>query len=422
MTDSLLGLRAQDVESGLQALEQLPTFLSSEFKKSFLSGKAARLATHISGAEVFEADDIQRLELVAGTLGIDPLLLPQVLDVMEEMEFVSVRSSGRVIKQVRETIPQYGNLYAQVGAHLRSQEPGEVEMAAIATFASLVETPTFNSAGLPMSALDAKYRVPVSEVADAAGLIRTSSVDLDRQITFSPQYWDENVTKTAELLEVYGDGEFKEVYSKVRTYPGTPILNLEPDERSLLEQLAAEGLFPSPDVKGLRGTHQFAFLPYNKFDEPAAIQSKLIEKVRALIACVRYGQYYGSASKILYPAAILRTLRDKKSLSPHSDHYSQYRLLYDLGIVRVERVSSASDRFIPTLIDTPDNIRALDVAISMISSGTPLEATLVNQPVKDYALDATYQEPVVSRATRKKDFSPRAQALIYNAMADIITQ
>jgi len=416
-----LALRAQDVESGLQSGPDLPPFATREFKKTFLAGKAARLAAHIGGADVFEEKDIPRLEAVADSLGVEPLLLPVVLGVLEEIGFVDVAKKGGEVVRVRENVPRYGDLYEGVGQHLASQAPSEVELATLESFHHLTEAPRIDDGGLPIQQLSLKFSAPILEATDNAGLIRLVQVPNGEKLAFSPQYWDENVEATHRLLQEFGDERFRAVHKRVQEEPGFSLDGKGFEHIELAKRLAAEGVLPSPDVEGLKGKRQFAFVPYRGFAGDPAVQSKLVEKVRALIACVRYGQHYGTGSKILYPGAILRAFRDKGSLRPHSDPFTQYRMLYDMGMVRLEKASPTSDRYVTTFIDTEENSQALEAAISLLAHGSPVEAVSVNQELRNYAINASYQEPVISRAKRTGTFTRETQKVIYEAMRDIIT-
>jgi len=76
---------------------------------------------------------------------------------------------------------------------------------------------------------------------------------------------------------------------------------------------------------------------------------------------------------IAFPARILQTLLDpsrNRMLKAYSSHRRQYRLLHRMGIVRFIPSGAWVQ---PQLIDTPDNIEAVKLAMELLRySGEPL--------------------------------------------------
>src|ERR1700690_2590096 len=95
----------------------------------------------------------------------------------------------------------------------------------------------------------------------------------------------------------------------------------------------------------------------------------VLDKALILLSCVRYGQHYAT-HPILMPAAILRKLRDGAALRATSEAGSQYRTAAQEQILRLEPTGSGF--YSAKLIDTQDNVAAVDLAIDLLTHGEPV--------------------------------------------------
>jgi len=89
----------------------------------------------------------------------------------------------------------------------------------------------------------------------------------------------------------------------------------------------------------------------------------------ALVAAVRQGQMLPAQYAITWPKALLESFRDKKYLRATTEAVEQYRQVATLKVGKLERVGSDWARL--TLIDRPENLEALDMAIEMVSGYEP---------------------------------------------------
>ena len=117
---------------------------------------------------------------------------------------------------------------------------------------------------------------------------------------------------------------------------------------------------------------------------------------------------------------LLEALSRKKRIVAHSDAFKQYRLLIERGIVQVLRVGS-SDRFETILIETEENLRALDTAISWIAQGRPFDVADVNANIKQFIEKSTYEEPIVARAKKEYLPSKASQRITQQLIEEILT-
>jgi hypothetical protein len=417
-------LRSQDIQSGLQGLQDVPDLIEAELDTTILTGMAARLATHIRGADVFEEEAIPRLKCVAMSLGIQSTLLPLVLDILQEAEFVDVkRGTGKAIKVVRESIPTHGDLYQALGSIHQNRDNTEIETALLETFDSVIEAPAVDNGTLPIQQIGKEHQTLLMDVVGQAGLIKiTTSPSSQRRIYYSPQYWDENIDEVFSVIDRHGDDQVRSLVKKIANYQGTALPGIEDTSREaeLLRSMASAGMLPSPTVKGWRGEIGFAFTPFKNLGDDPAITAKILEKTRAILACVRYGENFATITNIASPAVLLRALKQRGRLSPHSEIYAQYRTLVDLGVARIARSQQHSGRFWLHLIDTPENRTALAAAIDLVENGVPFELTHVDRDLKDYAINQHYEGPLTARARKKYQPSKKAFEAFEARMIDII--
>ncbi|MCK4816756.1 hypothetical protein KA005_13380, partial [bacterium] len=124
------------------------------------------------------------------------------------------------------------------------------------------------------------------------------------------------------------------------------------------------GCIPTPSVNSSAGEKFFVFTPLQGVGK---LEKALLEKARAIIACVRYGQHFATVTKIFDPLLILERLQGRKKIGAHSEILRQYALLHKLGVGKIARDRFHSDRFNFHLIDTEDNMRALELAIQYLT-------------------------------------------------------
>jgi len=133
------------------------------------------------------------------------------------------------------------------------------------------------------------------------------------------------------------------------------------------------GLLPTVPVSSAGGEKAFTFVPYTGALISDPTEREILDRARAIVACVRYGERHALASKIRYPVALLQTLLDRSrdhALNQHTEIKEQYAQLVKRGVGTIER-NGAWYRF--RLIPSEENLRAVRLAIELISHGEILE-------------------------------------------------
>jgi hypothetical protein len=96
-------------------------------------------------------------------------------------------------------------------------------------------------------------------------------------------------------------------------------------------------------------------------------QKLVYQKAMAILACVRYGQRYAQITKLRYPPEVtLNALLRRRQIGPHSEIAAQYSPLVKLRIGRLEKTGS---RWVFHLIETEDNVAALNLAVKLATIG-----------------------------------------------------
>jgi hypothetical protein len=202
----------------------------------------------------------------------------------------------------------------------------------------------------------------VADVGNTGAYYSTYKSPVDGStISFSPLYHDENPEKIISLFDRFPDEDVSEKIKGIRNYQGLPI-DIISDE--VLTAAVKTGCLPTPSVNSTAGEKFFAFTPIQGV---GLLEKALLEKARAIVACVRYGQHFAGVTKIKDPLDILMALKRYKMIGSHSEILRQYALLHKLGIGKVSKDPYHSGRYNFNLIDTEDNMRALDLAIQYLT-------------------------------------------------------
>jgi hypothetical protein len=386
------GLRCQDVHTGLRNIDPNSGAVVP-LKTTRLVGMAADVAALIRGRELIP--DLQALETVAVTHhDVNPMAFNTVLEVLEEAGFVElVRDAHGEPSGLTENVPFYHELYTDLGGAWRSRHPRQLEEELLAVVNRLAGGP------VPLESLAAETGVDTNDVDELtilgrqSGLVRTVST-IDGDIAYSPFSAFEDPAKLDGLLTQFGPDQMLDEFDKLKNHQGIAITAAE---YPMLVSAVAQGVLPASKVKLPDGTEQaFATLPYMLDREILVGRKPVLEKVRAIIACVRCGEHFGGYTDVRSAVAIINKLLDpdRGYLNPHSSHERQYAIMRNMGILRFAQ-SGVSYGPRPTLIDTPDNREALAIARDLIANGEPWAGRDPSPEAQDLlSLGTTYQGPM----------------------------
>ncbi len=190
------------------------------------------------------------------------------------------------------------------------------------------------------------------------------------------------------------------VFDQFRNCQGSPLPNglfvaesgfAATENQSLAGELVSAGMLLAPQVDSSRGVRHFGFTPH------AGIQPEektVLEKAMAILACVRYGEYFGSITRIKFPDVILdRISRSPYRIGPHSEIRQQYSLLALRGIGKVFPSKTERGRFYFELLPTEENLRAVQLARDLLLAGEAMETKVVDSGAQNLLFaSGTYEE------------------------------
>lgn len=412
MDNTVIGLRAQDFHESLKLVAPSGP-REVHFRRTLLIGKAASLAMHLRG--LLFVDDISQLEYAAASLGITSLELTPVLRELEEVSFLSVtRNSDSSIKRVEVRVPEFRSGYADLGERWWQIKPTEIEQAAVRELDLLHRGP------LPMMQPQALGLDPTGlsimlDVMEAGQLIANQAVDGQERI-FTPLAIDGNPSAYLRWAEKF-PREVQDVTNLLRSSQGLPLTDPQLVAAPALADAVATGVLMPVQVTGATGQQGFVFAPHGGLK---ADERTILDKARAIVACVRYGQHFAKNRPIRYPRRIIETLIDNKRFKQgHPDLFAQYGLLVEKLIGHPVDEGNGVWNF--RVDDTDENMKALRVAAEMIEFGSAQTVRIDIDAQKALLAPTGYVGPQAARPAliRTMKLSPRTQAEIIRNMADL---
>ncbi|HEU5064018.1 MAG TPA: hypothetical protein VFT79_12840 [Solirubrobacterales bacterium] len=393
MDSKLVGLRAQDVYSGLQTVDQTSGLIAAELDTTRLTGMAATVAANIKGIDLIKDPKVLKV-IAAQQWGIDSFALPQVLQVLQEVDYVTLHEDRhKNVTRIEEHIPLlHDNLYERLGSHWQSNQPSELDRAAVDSLELLAEAPRRLS-DLAAHIGDQTTVERMLQIGDEAQFAKRLELSDGEPLIWSPYCAYEQPEALVRLFESFDEEEVRTEFARVREYQGLPI----DGSASVLSDAVGQGILLANAIKGSGGDAAFAFVPYRAGAARLRMEKVVLEKALVLLACVRYGENF-ARHRIRMPAAILRKLRDGAALSSTTEASSQYRTAAQSQIVRLEPTGGGFFR--AKLIDTPDNLAAVDLALDLLTHGEPVVSREDPQQ-KLLFTDGSYLTPLMTMKTRK---------------------
>jgi hypothetical protein len=197
----------------------------------------------------------------------------------------------------------------------------------------------------------------------------------------------------SELAESHGSEQLLSEFNALRNRQG---LAVSPERYPLLYDAVGRGLLLAPSVRLPSGGDQpFATLPYTLDRSLLVGEKPILDKALAIVACIRCGEEFGGYSDLPSAVSAINKLLREGELNPHSSSERQYRLMRNKGVVAYGSDPMPWGHWIvPTLIDTPDNRRALEIARDLISLGEPMEGRSDRTGMDLLSTDAIYLNPM----------------------------
>jgi len=232
----------------------------------------------------------------------------------------------------------------------------------------------------------------IRDVGESGDFIKSyPSPEDSSEILYSPMYHDENPKKIIELMDSYPSEDVVAILRSIREYQGTPVDSIA--DPVLLTAIRT-GCIPTPTVTSTNGSKRFMFTPLQGVGK---LEKNLLEKARAIVACVRYGEHFAGLTKIVYPLAILQKLEERKQVGPHLEIATQYVLLQKLGVGFIRTASGFTSRYMFHLLDTDENMRAVDMAIQYLTVKEVVKGDPHEAGARQLLLPGSYASPTKTR-------------------------
>ena len=408
MDELAIGLRAQDFHEGIREIKAYGP-KEAHFGTTLLIGKAATLAMHLRG--LLYIDNYTVFKYAAGQLGIGALELPSVLHELEEVDFVSVITDGEQIKRVDIRIPEFRDGYEDLGSRWQDLNPSEIERASVDTLQNLLQSPIVEEKLIKTLGMKAEEYAMLRDVMENGQLVRLHTLEGEK-IIYTPLAVDGNPIKYLQWAEKF-PSQVSNALKILMDHQGLPVSDSAISGNAALQDAIMTGVLAPVSVSGSTGLQEFLFAPRGGL---ASEERIILDKARAILACVRYGQKFAAGRPILYPKRILETLRENKRFRRgHPDLYSQYGVLVEKLIGHP--VQESSDRWNFVINDTPENMKAFDIAISLLEIGESPAARIDLEARNALLGTANYLSPPSTRARLARSFRGSAET-----QAEIIRQ
>ena len=358
MDPILAGLRTQDFHESLR-----DTGVSGpkevHYHKTLLVGKAASLAMHLRGLQYVGSDT--QLRYAAASLGISAFELSHVLRELEKIDFISISRSEDEVKRVDVRVPTFRSGYEELGKLWIDLRPTEVEQASVEALEALCQGPIARDELEGCSSLDDAGFAVMADVMEAGSLLAVQAVD-GVPMAYSPLAVDGNPTPYLRWATQF-PSEVQSALQALRESQGLP----ESDHRlgtEALQVAAKTGVLMPVTVSGPNGPRRYYFPPHGGLKKH---ERTILEKARAVVSCVRYGESFSVGTRIRHPKRLIETLiQDKKFRKGHPDIEKQYGVLVEKLIGHSEREAYGWNFHV---LDTEENMRALRLAAEMLERG-----------------------------------------------------
>lgn len=409
MDSIAIALRAQDFHEGLRPVGAFGP-KDVLYSKTILIGKAATLAMHLRG--LLYVKDVTQLQYAASSLGIGQEL-PLVLKELQEVEFLSIVGKEDNIKRIDLKIPEFRDGYSDLGEKWKLLKPTEIEEASLKALDRLYRGPIKKEKLLE----EFKTATPsvMLDVMESGQLLSVHPVD-GQHMAFTPLSVDGNPSQYLAWASKFPNDVTKSI-EVLKSSQGLSIDDPRIANAEALQAAISTGVIMPVQVQGATGLRSFVFAPRGGLGQE---QRVILDKARAIVSCVRYGQRYAASRKILYPRRILETLKEKKQFKKgHPDLFDQYGLLVEKLIGHP--VQEGDNRWNFRVDDTEENMKAFEVAIEMMEHGETPSVFLDTDAMKELMSPTGYLSPLSARPRILKDatISKETRTEIVRQMANL---
>lgn len=373
-----IGLRVHEIEASLAANIDPYSAELVEYVNTREIGRAARLAMLIRGMDIIK-DKSHLARIATSELKIDPTSFENVIRILMDADLLRDGVVGR--KEVWiENVSQvdFGSNYERLGDVWLLRKPSAKERAAVFLLDRLIKMPSSLDAIPELTELSRSDRRRVIEVAINACFIDEMQLEEDYSLYYTPILWDINPKKLQNFLKKHGDAALSKMVKNVSGQQGLDVTGKL--NSPLINDAICSGVLPSHTINSMGGPRTYSFAPYTGRMATKAEEREILNRARAIVACLKYGSEAAVITRIRDKHAILNRLLDEDygyRIGPHSEIKDQYGILVTKGVGKVIRSGS---RYFFKLIPSKENIRAGKITRDFLTSGKSTPESAIDLP------------------------------------------
>lgn len=369
MTDPIrIGLRLNEIEAAISENVEHSSPELVDYEVTRTHGQAMRIAMMVRGQDVIE-DESRLKKILSAELQITPQeyqgakRLLQELDVLQER---TVLGKSVLVEKVQRL--DHSANYKRLGdSWAASRNRSAKEQALVHALDAIIDVPAAPDDVDALANLDDDDQSAVLELAKNAAVLDEVT---GSALLFSPLLWDIDPKKFGKVVAKLDKTKFRSLLEQVAKRPGTDLAH---HADPIASQAVSAGVLPSYAVKSSGIEKTYSFAPYAGALLTTAAQKSVLEKARAIVACLRFGSEAASITRIRFPTSILNAMMDKTRgyrIGDHSELKEQYGMLVKKSIGRMEKAPNGRYAFV--LLPTEDNLLACRLAYELITAGEVL--------------------------------------------------
>jgi hypothetical protein len=386
-----------------------------EFSQLPLIGMAGKLAINVRGLGEIRADVLR--PVADHYFDIPAIALQPVLDILAEIGYVQLMTTGKTLNSVIPSVPHFSSVYGGLGEYVGTITLTEHEEVSIAVLNELKSKPEkrdalINRLGAPMPVFSR-----VELITKTGGLVLPKRAR-GQDVLVSPYYFADSLDALANHAAAGGARNVQHLLDLLKKAQGWPLsliistgeingTKLTPVEIQLLREMVADGVLRPPSLRNTLSNvdEHFVFTPRPGTQAMDGSAREIYERTMAIVAAVRKGQLLPSRYAIRSPVALLGKLLSNKQIGASTEAALQYTNLVTLRIGRLI-ATARSGWYEFHLIETPENLQALKDAIAIFQQGEPLSTGVSDEAQIALQRDESYIQSIVASAALRRSERP----------------
>lgn len=400
---------AHDLQVGL-ARASVP-----EFAHLPLIGMAGKLALNIRGLGEIKAEVLR--PVADHYFDIPALALQPVLEILAEVGYVQLVTTGKTLKSIIPNVPHFSSVYSGLGNYVGTITLNEHEEVAIAVLNELKSKPEKRDALIGRLGAPKQVFSRVELITKTGGLVLPKRAR-GQDVLVSPFYFADSLDALANHAAAGGARGVQRVLDLLKKAQGWPLsliistgeingTKLTTAELQVLQEMVADGVLRPPCLRNTQSNsdEHFVFTPMPGVVSMDGAAREIYERTMAIVAAVRKGQLLPSRFAIRSPVRLLETLRDNKKIRASTEAALQYTNLVTLRVGRL--VSTGSSGWYQFhLIELPENFQAVNDAITIFQTGEPMSTGVSEDARIALQRDESYVQSILASTALRQ--TPRA--------------